>query len=145
MARKVRVNTLTKRLKDRYGYAMTVLRGLVKTDFKMRYQGSFLGVSLVCVEAVAVIRGHVYRVREIPETDRSHFDISGCVVARRMLMAVRVGDDWHRSAFDCRSGRFVAKSAFPELYSCGVRLHRLTDLIGHQLCRGAGFRPVPAC
>lgn len=45
MARKVRVNTLTKRLKDRYGYAMTVLRGLVKTDFKMRYQGSFLGVA----------------------------------------------------------------------------------------------------
>ncbi len=39
------MNTLKQRLKDRYGYAMTVLRGLVKTDFKMRYQGSFLGVA----------------------------------------------------------------------------------------------------
>lgn len=39
------MNTLRQRLKDRYGYAMTVLRGLVKTDFKMRYQGSFLGVA----------------------------------------------------------------------------------------------------
>lgn len=45
MARKVRVHTLVRRFKDRYGYAMTVLRGLVKTDFKMRYQGSFLGVA----------------------------------------------------------------------------------------------------
>lgn len=43
--KKVRVNTLSQRLKNRYGYAMTVLRGLVKTDFKMRYQGSFLGVA----------------------------------------------------------------------------------------------------
>lgn len=31
--------------KNRYGYALTVLRGLVKTDFKLRYQGSFLGVA----------------------------------------------------------------------------------------------------
>lgn len=39
------MHTLTQRLHDRYGYAMTVLRGLVKTDFKLRYQGSFLGVA----------------------------------------------------------------------------------------------------
>lgn len=39
------VNSLTKSFKERYGYAMTVLKGLVKTDFKMRYQGSFLGVA----------------------------------------------------------------------------------------------------
>ncbi|RYQ28823.1 ABC transporter permease [Bifidobacterium pseudolongum] len=39
------MHDLTQRLRDRYGYAMTVLRGLVKTDFKMRYQGSFLGVA----------------------------------------------------------------------------------------------------
>lgn len=39
------MNTLKERFRNRYGYAMTVLRGLVKTDFKMRYQGSFLGVA----------------------------------------------------------------------------------------------------
>lgn len=39
------MHTLTQRLHDRYGYAMTVLQGLVKTDFKLRYQGSFLGVA----------------------------------------------------------------------------------------------------
>ena len=33
-----------KRIRERYRYAMIVLRGLVKTDFKLRYQGSFLGV-----------------------------------------------------------------------------------------------------
>ncbi|MBT1162979.1 MULTISPECIES: ABC transporter permease [Bifidobacterium] len=30
---------------DRYRYAWVVLKGLVKTDFKLRYQGSFLGVA----------------------------------------------------------------------------------------------------
>jgi ABC-2 type transport system permease protein len=39
------VNQLVKRIKERYSYAWTVLRGLVKTDFKLRYQGSFLGVA----------------------------------------------------------------------------------------------------
>lgn len=39
------VNNLVKRIADRYRYAWTVLRGLVKTDFKLRYQGSFLGVA----------------------------------------------------------------------------------------------------
>ena len=32
-------------LRSRYRYAGVVLRGLVKTDFKLRYQGSFLGVA----------------------------------------------------------------------------------------------------
>ncbi|KAB8291911.1 ABC transporter permease [Bifidobacterium avesanii] len=32
-------------LRDRYSYGLTILRGLVKTDFKLRYQGSFLGVA----------------------------------------------------------------------------------------------------
>lgn len=32
------------KLKRRYGYSWVVLRGLVRTDFRLRYQGSFLGV-----------------------------------------------------------------------------------------------------
>lgn len=32
------------KLKRRYGYSWVVLRGLVHTDFRLRYQGSFLGV-----------------------------------------------------------------------------------------------------
>ena len=36
---------LVKKIRDRYGYAWTVLQGLVKTDFKLRYQGSFLGIA----------------------------------------------------------------------------------------------------
>ena len=32
-------------IRNRYGYAWTVLQGLVKTDFKLRYQGSILGVA----------------------------------------------------------------------------------------------------
>lgn len=39
------MNQLVKKITDRYSYAWTVLRGLVKTDFKLRYQGSFLGVA----------------------------------------------------------------------------------------------------
>lgn len=34
-----------KQIRRKYGYALVVLRGLVKTDFKLRYQGSFLGVA----------------------------------------------------------------------------------------------------
>ena len=33
------------RLRAHYRYAIIVLRGLVKTDFRLRYQGSFLGVA----------------------------------------------------------------------------------------------------
>ena len=36
---------LVKNIQDRYGYAWTVLQGLVKTDFRLRYQGSFLGIA----------------------------------------------------------------------------------------------------
>ena len=39
------VKQLVKNVKDRYGYAWTVLQGLVKTDFRLRYQGSFLGIA----------------------------------------------------------------------------------------------------
>lgn len=39
------MKTLGQEFHERYGYAITVLRGLVKTDFKLRYQGSFLGVA----------------------------------------------------------------------------------------------------
>ncbi|BAR06181.1 ABC transporter permease [Scardovia inopinata] len=38
------MNQVETKLKSRYGYAWTVLKGLVKTDFKLRYQGSFLGI-----------------------------------------------------------------------------------------------------
>ena len=33
-----------KKLRDRYHYSLVVLKELVKTDFKLRYQGSFLGI-----------------------------------------------------------------------------------------------------
>ena len=36
---------MVEKLRDRYGYALVVLRGLVKTDFRLRYQGSFLGIA----------------------------------------------------------------------------------------------------
>lgn len=42
------VHTVSKfvdELRSRYRYAGVVLRGLVKTDFRLRYQGSFLGVA----------------------------------------------------------------------------------------------------
>lgn len=37
-------------VKQRYSYGLTVLKGLVKTDFKLRYQGSFLGVAWTVVK-----------------------------------------------------------------------------------------------
>ncbi|MBW3081342.1 ABC transporter permease [Bifidobacterium saguinibicoloris] len=36
---------LVSKLKARYDYAWVVLQGLVKTDFRLRYQGSFLGIA----------------------------------------------------------------------------------------------------
>lgn len=43
-----RISSVTETLKKldaRYHYAWVVLKGLVKTDFKLRYQGSFLGIA----------------------------------------------------------------------------------------------------
>lgn len=39
------VKNLVDNVKSRYEYAWVVLRGLVETDFKLRYQGSFLGIA----------------------------------------------------------------------------------------------------
>lgn len=39
------VTNLVKDFRGKYDYALIVLRGLVKTDFRLRYQGSFLGIA----------------------------------------------------------------------------------------------------
>ena len=39
------VQELVSKLQARYQYAWVVLKGLVKTDFRLRYQGSFLGIA----------------------------------------------------------------------------------------------------
>ena len=39
------VRSIVDRLRQRYHYSLVILRELVKTDFKLRYQGSFLGVA----------------------------------------------------------------------------------------------------
>lgn len=39
------MTNLIKKLQAQYGYAWVVLRGLVRTDFRLRYQGSFLGIA----------------------------------------------------------------------------------------------------
>ncbi|MBW3083759.1 ABC transporter permease [Bifidobacterium sp. 6T3] len=41
----IAVTKMVETLRARYGYALVVLRGLVKTDFRLRYQGSFLGIA----------------------------------------------------------------------------------------------------
>lgn len=41
---------LTAKIRRRYSYGWTVLKGLVKTDFRLRYQGSFLGVAWSVLE-----------------------------------------------------------------------------------------------
>lgn len=45
IARMIAVTKMVETLRARYGYALVVLRGLVKTDFRLRYQGSFLGIA----------------------------------------------------------------------------------------------------
>lgn len=39
------MSNAVKKLKDRYKYAIVVFKELVRTDFKLRYQGSFLGIA----------------------------------------------------------------------------------------------------
>lgn len=54
----------TKRLSERYRYSWVVLKEMVKTDFQLRYQGSFLGIAwsvlkplmLFCVMYVVFVR-----------------------------------------------------------------------------------------
>ena len=39
------MNTMLIKLKERYRYSFIVLKEMVRTDFKLRYQGSFLGIA----------------------------------------------------------------------------------------------------
>lgn len=39
------VSSITKKIAERYRYSLVVFKELVKTDFQLRYQGSFLGVA----------------------------------------------------------------------------------------------------
>ena len=53
-----------KKLSEKYHYSLVILKELVKTDFKLRYQGSFLGIAwsvlkplmLFCVMYVVFVR-----------------------------------------------------------------------------------------
>ena len=55
---------IVKRLSQRYRYSWIILKEMVKTDFQLRYQGSFLGVAwsvlkpllLFCVMYVVFVR-----------------------------------------------------------------------------------------
>lgn len=58
------VKQLVKNVKDRYGYAWTVLQGLVKTDFRLRYQDPF-GNRLVGAETVDDVLCDVCRVWQV--------------------------------------------------------------------------------
>ena len=52
------------KLKERYRYSFIVLKEMVRTDFKLRYQGSFLGIAwsvlkplmLFCVMYVVFVK-----------------------------------------------------------------------------------------
>lgn len=58
------MNTMIANLRKRYHYSWVVLKELVKTDFQLRYQGSFLGIAwsvlkplmLFCVMYVVFVR-----------------------------------------------------------------------------------------
>ena len=53
-----------KKLGEKYHYSLVILKELVQTDFKLRYQGSFLGIAwsvlkplmLFCVMYVVFVR-----------------------------------------------------------------------------------------
>ena len=64
------VNTFVKRIQERYHYSLVVLKELVKTDFKLRYQGSFLGVAWSVLRVCEVL-AHVGR----------NTDVSSCSAA----------------------------------------------------------------
>jgi ABC-2 type transport system permease protein len=55
------VKTLAKNLKERYHYSWVVLNELVKTDFKLRYQGSFLGIAWSVIKPLMLF-GIMYMV-----------------------------------------------------------------------------------
>ena len=56
--------SITRRLSERYHYSWIILKEMVKTDFQLRYQGSFLGIAwsvlkplmLFCVMYVVFVR-----------------------------------------------------------------------------------------
>ena len=90
------MTNLIKKLQAQYGYAWVVLRGLVRTDFRLRYQGSFLGIAwsvlkplmMFCV--MYVVFGKFLRMSD---------DLSRGAAAGHQLVAVRDGIHQHRSTF----------------------------------------------
>ena len=98
---------LVKNIQDRYGYAWTVLQGLVKTDFRLRYQGSFLGIAwsvlkplmMFCV--MYVVFGKFLRMSDGTPT------YPVVLLLGIKLLAVRHRIDQHRPAF----GRGPRRSA----------------------------------
>lgn len=58
------------KVKDRYHYSLVVLRELVKTDFKLRYQGSFLGIAWSVIKPLMLFAAqYVVFVRFLKFTD----------------------------------------------------------------------------
>ena len=89
------VKTVIKRIQDRNRYALIVLRGLVKTDFKLRYQGSFLGVAwsvlkpLMLFAVMYMVFAKFLRMSDLPRGAADGY----------LLVEFRVGGHLHRPAF----------------------------------------------
>ena len=54
-------------VRNKYRYSLVVFQELVKTDFQLRYQGSFLGHGVVGIETAHAICRNVCGVRPVPE------------------------------------------------------------------------------
>lgn len=74
------MNTFVKRIQERYHYSLVVLKELVKTDFKLRYQGSFLGVAWSVLRPLMLLRD-VRSVCEVLTHVGRNTDVSSCSAA----------------------------------------------------------------
>ena len=95
---------LVKSLQARYHYAMVVFKELVKTNFKLRYQGSFLGVIWSVLQPLMLFAVmYVVFVKFLKFSDGTpHLP-----ALRHLLVAVLQRINEYGNAVHCRTRRFA--------------------------------------
>ncbi len=79
------MSDLIRRFKTKYRYSIVVFKELVKTDFQLRYQGSFLGVLWSVLKPLMLFCRHVHGFCPIPTILRRYSYICNFASVRHML------------------------------------------------------------
>ena len=118
---------------------MVVFKELVKTDFQLRYQGSFLGMVWSVLKPLMLFAVmYVVFVKFLKFSDGTP-TFPDFVAVRHLPVELLLRVDQHGYAIHRRSWRSAAQGAFPELHHRRFHHYGIHDFSRHQ---SAGGHPV---